>query len=254
MREATERLLELGLSDKEAHVYLAMLELGPTGVNEIAMKADVNRSTTYALIESLKRRGLASMVQQDGKVIYTAESPKRLESLLSSEKAQLEDKERKLEETIPYFMALFNAVEDKPQVRFFEGEEGIATARDALMSVTGEYLSFTAIDEGTMRMSKINEDQRLRMARRLRGKLICSVKEGCVLPAFDAKYWQVRQIPYETFPFTGEINIVGDKVAAYVVKNKPMAFLVESSEMSDLFRALFGSAWLMAKPVEPPRP
>jgi sugar-specific transcriptional regulator TrmB len=250
MREATQRLLELGFSDKEAQVYLALLELGPSAVNEIAKKSGVNRSTTYLSLEALMKRGLASGVVRDKKVFYAAESPERLDALLSKEKELIEERRKKLEDAIPTFMALFNAVEDKPVVRFFEGEEGIALSRDELMRSSGEFLSFTAVDEGTIRVAHVDETQRLRMSRRMRGKVILALKPGCMVPKMDLKYWEVREIPFESSPFTGEINIVDDKVAAIVVKAKPISFLVRSREMSDLFRALFFSAWRVATPVD----
>ena len=43
-------LKNIGLGDKAAKVYLAMLELGPASVLEIAAKASVNRPTTYLQI------------------------------------------------------------------------------------------------------------------------------------------------------------------------------------------------------------
>jgi HTH-type transcriptional regulator, sugar sensing transcriptional regulator len=246
MREATERLLELGLSEKEAQVYLAMLELGPTGVNDIAKKAEVNRSTTYLHLESLARRGLASHVEREGKTVYTAESPKRLEQLIHDEQAELKTKQKKLGESLPYFMALFNAIEDKPKVRFFEGEEGIVTVRELLKETDGEFLTFTAIDEGTVEMSKIEEEQRKRVTRWKTGRCVMSVKTGCAVPEFDRRNWKVRFISYETSPFTGELNMIGDTVAACVLKSKPMAFVVQSPEMANLFRTLFEYVWSTA--------
>ena len=249
MHEATQRLLELGLSDKEASVYLALLELGSSVVQDISEKAGVNRTTTYATIESLQRHGLVSMVTEGKKVLYAATSPQHLESILHKERLEIDTKKQKLNDALPLFMALYNAVERKPVIRFFEGEEGMTAIREILADSTGEYLSFTAIDEGTMRVGKMNEEQRQRMARRMRGRYIFSLKPGCARPKTDLKNWQVREIPYEASPFTGEINIVGDKVGATVVKDVPMGFVVESAELAGMFRAFFNTAWAAAKPV-----
>ena len=57
-----EKLQKLGLSDKEASVYLAMLELGPSVVSDIAKKANINRSTVYVVLEFLKKRGIPSQL------------------------------------------------------------------------------------------------------------------------------------------------------------------------------------------------
>ncbi|MFH1621347.1 MAG: helix-turn-helix domain-containing protein [Patescibacteria group bacterium] len=250
MQEATERLLELGLSEKEAEVYLAMLELGPSIVQAIAKKAQVNRTTTYVLLESLKQRGLISSFLKDNKVFFAAESPLRLEDLLSREEQRIRSTKRHFEKAMPYFTALYNSMDGKPKVRFFEGDEGITAARDFLSRYRGEYLSFTAIDEGTEYISKVNAPQRMKMAKRMHGRYIYALKPGCHMPPTDLTTWDVRELPYKKFPFTGEINIISDVVGAYVVKGGPMAFVVESREMADLFRVLFFTAWAVAKPVD----
>ncbi len=249
MREATRRLLELGLSEKEASVYLALLELGPSSVQDLAEKASVNRSTAYALLGTLKFRGLVSESDRDGRTLFSPETPHRLGTLLDDEERQVASKRQSLSAAMPDFLALYNAIDGKPRVRFFEGNEGIATAREILIdNPDEEFLSFTAIDEGTEAMSKIDERERQRLARRLHGRLIISIKPGQKPPETDFKNWQVREIPYDSAPFTGEVDIYGDKVAAFVVRDHPMGFLVESKELSKIFRALFEAAWKEGKP------
>jgi len=249
MHEATARLLELGLSDKEAGIYLAMLELGPASAQDIAKKSGVNRSTSYSAIEALQARGLASLSQQGSRTLFTAESPNRLAAVLNRERRELDEKKKKLEESIPYFLALYNAIDDKPQVRFFEGPEGISAVREIMQRSRGEYLSFTAIDEGTIEISKMDEPQRLKMSRKVHGRFIYSLKPGIQLPKMDLTTWEVRELPYGTSPFTGEINIVDNKVSATVMKGRARAFVVENREMADLFRAMFNAAWRVAKPA-----
>ncbi|MDP2917995.1 MAG: helix-turn-helix domain-containing protein, partial [bacterium] len=55
-----KQLTNLGLSDKEAACYLALLELGPSTVSEIAGLAKINRTTGYDILESLANYGLIS--------------------------------------------------------------------------------------------------------------------------------------------------------------------------------------------------
>ena len=69
MDELKKELEHLGLSDKEARVYLAALEMGPSPVQDISHKAHVNRATTYVMIESLAARGLMSTFQKGKKRI-----------------------------------------------------------------------------------------------------------------------------------------------------------------------------------------
>ena len=50
-------LKSLDLSDREIAIYLALLELGPASIRDIAAKADVNRGSTYETLKTLVKNG-----------------------------------------------------------------------------------------------------------------------------------------------------------------------------------------------------
>ena len=102
-----KELQKLGLSDKEAKVYLSSLELGPSPVQVIAQKAGVNRATTYVMIESLIGRGLMSSFEKGKKRFFTAESPDQLMTLLKKEEAEVGTKIKQLGDMIPELKMIF---------------------------------------------------------------------------------------------------------------------------------------------------
>lgn len=118
-------LIKLGLSDKEAKVYLALLELSKETVQNIAHKAKINRATTYVILEKLMKLGLASQLEEGKKTHFIAENPRELVNILESEKREIEERHRELEETMTQLQAIYNAKQDKPIVRFFEGADGL---------------------------------------------------------------------------------------------------------------------------------
>ncbi len=62
MKKASLKLLiNLGLTETEARVYLAGITLGPATVSSIAQKANVKRTTVYPAIRTLKKKGLMSV-------------------------------------------------------------------------------------------------------------------------------------------------------------------------------------------------
>ena len=73
-------LEELGLSDKEAVVYLALLQFDNAAPSQIAEKTKLNRSTVYVVLESLEKKGLASETNVGKTVHYQAAAPERLET------------------------------------------------------------------------------------------------------------------------------------------------------------------------------
>src|SRR3989344_8581990 len=96
-----KQLTSLGLSDNEAKVYMAMLELGSATVLEISAKAGVNRPTTYVQIESLKKMGLVSTQTKGKKQIFIPESPDQLEFMIEREKKEIEVKKEELQKLLP---------------------------------------------------------------------------------------------------------------------------------------------------------
>lgn len=119
------QLIKFGLSEKEAKVYLAALELGAETAQRIARKAGVNRATTYVILQGLMKKGLTSTFTKGKKTFFSAEPPEQLDHLLRKQEEDIFEQRRDLEKIIPELRALYNRAEGKPKVRFFEGEEGV---------------------------------------------------------------------------------------------------------------------------------
>src|SRR4030042_4852159 len=109
-----EALKQFGLTEKEAQIYLALLELGTASVQKIAQKAKVARPTTYDVLESLKNQQLASIFEK-GKVKYY--SPTDPASIL--EMAKL--KNQAIKDAFPQLRVLYSLPSKKPAVKFYEG-------------------------------------------------------------------------------------------------------------------------------------
>src|SRR3954470_21610564 len=110
--EILDTLKQAGLNEKQAAVYIALLELGTATVHPIASKAQVKRPTTYLILEELQAKGLVSVVPRVKKVLYTAENPEKIISDLGR-------KQELMKRFMPQLLALYNAKVDKPQVLLF---------------------------------------------------------------------------------------------------------------------------------------
>ncbi|MCX6712822.1 MAG: helix-turn-helix domain-containing protein, partial [Candidatus Vogelbacteria bacterium] len=71
-------LQAIGLSDKEAKVYLANLQLGPSPIQDISRQSGLKRSTVYEIVKTLKDKGLIQTTQHDKKKLFIAEEPANL--------------------------------------------------------------------------------------------------------------------------------------------------------------------------------
>ena len=128
-----KKLKKLGLSEKESKVYLAALELGTSTVQELAKKSGVNRATTYIQVESLRKRGLMSLVDNANKTLFVAERPQRILEILEKKKESIESLENTFSKLMPEFEAIYNVKMDKPRVRFYESDVSNEIFRNLLL-------------------------------------------------------------------------------------------------------------------------
>lgn len=100
--ETVRRTLEdLGLSPYEARVLLALLRAGSSNSSQLARLADVPRTSTYAVLESLSDRGLAHRLPGEGPTIWaTPGSDEVLERLDTAKAAAQEEQLRQYRSTV----------------------------------------------------------------------------------------------------------------------------------------------------------
>lgn len=235
-----------GLSEKEAAVYLASLELGPAPVQDISHKGKVNRATTYVMIETLMSRGLMSSFVRGKKRFYASESPERLRAVLTLQRRELEQKEKEFDTVYPMLSALYNAEGAKPQIRYLEGVEGVKTVRELFEGLEGEIIQFSPFEP-----QALTEELEHRRDEHLRG-LIAQKTSFRALLAMDTPDLDrvpklpnvdVRLLPRAQFPTDAEITVRGNTICLYSFKSAVLAIVITSQEIANGFRSLFELAW-----------
>lgn len=254
MDDVKAALADLGLAPKEAETYIAMLELGPASVQDIAKKAGINRTTTYVMLEGLKKHGLVSTFEKGKKTLFAAENPHQLLDILTRQTNAIDAKKNKLEASLPRLLAIFNTMDDKPRVRFLEGDAPVQEIMKEVAREREGVWEMYAVDEYLIEAIQKTQthEQRMQVPPRARGRALITVKPGCVLPYFDAKHTEVRQLDWSLHQFSGDIAIFRDHVYLFIYKGRMGAIAIQSSEITEVIRALFEMAWSCAIPWTPP--
>lgn len=239
-------LKHLGLSEKEALVYLASLELGPATVQDLSHKAKVNRATTYVMIEALSARGLLSTFVRGKKRFYAPENPERLVSILRFQKQELEEKEKEFSKTLPLLLALYNAEGAKPQIRYLEGPEGLETLRQTFEKLKGEFVQILNVDDAlTAREFETGRTRHVSVLKQEKVPFrVLAVGEKINLEDIpDVGEGKMKMIPFSEFPLHGEITVRGNHVLLFSYRSTILAVVIVSKEIADSVRALFDLAW-----------
>ncbi len=244
-KQITQTLQNLGLTETESRVYLAMLELGPSSVQNIAKKAHISRTAAYDIIGALQTKGISSTFQKGKKNFFSVEDPKRLESYFSKHLDFMKEQLGEFKHFVPELRLLQG--EDKPKVRYYSGDEGIhALFRDVHMSRTRELFEFADVDS---LYEHVHQDRFLPLRKRYSFDDIAvkALFRGTLRNA--VKGVQYRQVKIHAKMFSGEIWLYSDRIAFTKFEGDIEVVIIENKTFSEAMRVIMQIAWESAEPI-----
>ncbi len=235
-------LQEIGLNEKEASVYLALLQYDNASVIDLSKKTKINRSTTYTVLESLAKKGLVSETTVGKKARYQAESPERLETFVERQKVVLEEHARRLKDIIPQIKSVQREVGEKPTVQYFEGKEGVFALNESLYrdednsgGVVNMVYSKDLLDEvfpESERAKFIKE----RLTRKIKSRSIYTWSKG-VRPSDDMA--ERIKLDGDKYPISCDISVSKDRVRIALLGKKVSGILIKSQDVANTLKSIF---------------
>ena len=236
-----EALQNLGLNEKEARVYIALLKRNGSSAYVIADRAELKKPTTYVILDDLIEKGLVYKVPRAKKQLFVAKSPKEVFSL-AEEKLSL------AKEILPELLAMSDGVKSKPKTLFFEGMKNINHVYDwhAKQMQDKEIVGFYAHTKGVP--SELLESFKV-WAENFKKKNIKI--RGIVPDSFDLKTYrdidtnhnrQMRVAPFEKYSSNISIEICENYVIFFSFNDLQIT-LIENENIAKSVRQIFEMVW-----------
>jgi sugar-specific transcriptional regulator TrmB len=83
------KIVNLGLSEKETKLYLAALQLGTASITQLSLKAKIKRPTAYLVIAELLKKNLLIPIPKGKNIHYQASDPINLDKEIERKKIAL---------------------------------------------------------------------------------------------------------------------------------------------------------------------
>jgi sugar-specific transcriptional regulator TrmB len=240
-----QKLLDVGLNEREAKVYLALLELGEANIAKISQKARIKRSTVYDMLELLKEKGLISQSTLKKRPIYFAENPQKIIE-------DLETKKKGIEEVMPELVAVMNVLDKKPKMRYFEGTVAVKEIfEDTLQYFDSEILTwfpYPYLNLGEDYFWKYYNVQRVKRKIWMRVIMPDREENQKISQKMKAYIVSTKFVSAENFSnFDIEIKIY-DKIKIGIISHKEnLGIMIESKKIFDGFKGIFEEMWANAK-------
>lgn len=248
-------LEEIGLSDKEAKVYLALIGVDDDSVLGLARKTSINRTTIYPVLQSLISRGLVSETQKGVKTHYRAEPPERLESVLERRKVEIDEQVKRLGDIVPRLRSQMRG-DSRPVVKYYEGKQGV-------LSVLDDFIGDDATDGETIYMiynrdlleKRFSSEDRARYQKR---RIAAGLKTVAIYSAshdLPEHPLSVRRRLPPDVDIKAEIAVFRNRVRIITLGERVSSLLIEHPDIADTVKTIIEDyfAWLPA-PKKPESP
>jgi HTH-type transcriptional regulator, sugar sensing transcriptional regulator len=241
-------LESIGLEEKEARVYLAALELGPTNIQNLAEKSSIKRSTVYEMLKKLEPMGLITESIKGKRKIYIASEPEKL-------KRSIREKEHLLNQILPELRSLNNTGTVKPKITYYEGREGLRQIHNISLEVIKKEASWVAPIRSIM--ETVGEDflegiieKRAKEKYWVRSILVSDQQVETYKyldpTTFDRTYRKIKFAP-PGLNIPDAIGIWDNKVAVLSSRKEGFGFIIESEEYTNTMKVFYELLWSASK-------
>lgn len=244
--ELVKVLSEVGFTDKEAQVYLALLTLNSGTVQQIAKASALKRPIIYVVLEGLIKRGYASELPdkktQTFQVVPASVVLKRLQSNVAN-----------FTQYIPIFRTLGNRGGLKPKITYIDTKDGIQNIFEEINHDPVPLLitSYARIDKHFPGLvNRWINNCRKGLYKKLRGMHIIPDSEKDF--PYVGEFLKVNQKVRASSALENtkmDISIYGNKVSISSLGERLFAVVIESQDIVDSLRPVFSVMWNESKEI-----
>lgn len=242
-----EQLTNLGLTQGEAKVYLAMIQIGPSRIGKIVEISGISQSKIYNVLDRLILKGLASYNIQENIKNFQALEPSRLHEYVQKKEDEIKRQKECITQLVNDLSNNIYATK-RSTSEIFVGERSLRSAYMTLLTDAkkGDVLRYfypyaDAHENASPFYSRFYKYQKSKGL----------IERGIVNSVFKNSQ-HFKEIPKDVklrhvnFPLPGTIDIFADKLL--IIDWKTITgILITSSEIADIFIDYFDSIWKIAQ-------
>ncbi len=231
----------LGLSEKEAMVYIELLKSDILSGIEIARFAGVKKATVYVILESLISKNLIREIKVGKRIHFKAESPDQFKILFDQKKLELEMQMQKMQEIIFELKSIDRRVGQKPSVTYYEGK---AAVKESIREYVGQIGFSPGNDYGIYSYDLIEKIFSKKDIEEIDSKRIATNTKFKAIYSGGNKHIESKQnqelikIAQDKFPIESEILIFNDEVKIHTLGKDVFGISIKNKEFATTMKSL----------------
>lgn len=241
--EYKNKLISLGLTERQAIVYIKSLEFGTFSVASLAHAINIKRPTCYLVLDELAQKGLVSVIPSAKKIKYKAEPPevlvKQIETQMITAKKVSND-----------LLKLYKPKTEGPTLLYFSGQKAIRGIFDDVLKVKNkEYLYIGSGKDVIDMVGKEYIDEWLteRVRKEIIARSIRMKGTEVMEDIYQTNIMRDLRLAPDFIHIAETIFIYDNKVSIISTANENFGFVVENQEFANTMRGLFEALWTVSE-------
>lgn len=231
-----ETLMKLGLGNKEVDVYIALLKLQKTGVEQIKKETKIERTHIYKILERLQDKNFATEIIENKTKKFIPLPP---EEILYD----LKETEQRFKDILPKLKAI---TQEKPKeetkITVYRRKEGLRKLAEEILSTTKEYLVIG--EQGQFQeIFPYFSKQFLKRIQKQGIKERVIAKKG--MNVIKAQNTTIKYAPKQ-YDFLTTTIIYNNNVIT-IIWSEPVAIKITNKELASSHKNQFEAIWKIAK-------
>jgi len=235
-------LKQIGLTDYESELYLALLQYGQLSAYELAEKTGMYRQATYDALNRLVEKGYVNSVKEGKSQKYSAVHPDLVLEYLN-------EKTESFKEILPTLVQLDKKAKEPLMVETYKGKNITRIAlRDIIsrLKENGGEVLCTAVDESlplAKNKTLLEQYERDLINYKIKERVIIKEGQSGIFKKGTSKYRKVQEKFFNQNP----LQVYGDNVQIIVWGNPDYLIIIRSKDVAESYKKQFELLWQTAK-------
>lgn len=239
-----DKLIQLGLDEREASFYLQVLKTDHPTVAKVAAASGISRTSGYDITRRLSQRGLVSATEAS-----RTDSRSRIEIEASDPEYLLmewEARKQLLEQLVPELRAMHRKARQAARARYLEGSAGIVGALAQSLEWNTPLRAILSMKDLFQVPGKeaINQFVANRIQRKIALRVIRSREHDAdAIWSSDEREFRDARFAPSSYLFTMSMLIGLESVVLISSYTENFALIIDSTEFAEMHSNLFEILW-----------
>jgi len=248
----TQILREIGLTEGEIKVYLALLKLGSTTSGPLTDNSGVSRSKIYNVLERLIKKGLVSFIIKEKTRYYQAEDPVRIQQYLDTKEKEFKKQKSEIDSLMPFLLKQKNSAQVLSEAQIYKGFKGVQAIVERIYMGLKKGESYCSLGIPVFQEDKYHDYWKKDHLRRMKAGISCNLlfnqgasreilKNRNSYKGADARYMPIQVD-------TPAWILVYKNVTAIILQGEDaLSIEITNKEIAHSFQQYFDAFWKLSK-------